>query len=236
MAIAERASQRATNSTPSGAATCDITLPLSVTAGDLITVKGGVWQTSLPTISVARQSGATIGAVTVKQGSSGAFYASGYGVPFLAYAVASGSGTLTLRVSTNVGSGNYYNICCDAFSGNAITLDVDGGESTGAAGTDPLDSITTLTSGALLISAVIAGGYADGWGVGSGYTKIADDIASTVQAYAAAFKIAGAPGAYTVDWDLVDNTRAWSMVSVALKETTAATIVRQAMHARRMRS
>lgn len=242
MAIAERSSgtQRGTNK-QGPVATCDIAFPGNVAAGSFITVKGAVWHTNFASITVAIVPGsstATIGTVGRLQCATGLFNAGGYGRTFIAYAPVLTAGTLTMRVSTDQASNNWYNVCCDEFTGSNIALDVDGGEShsAGASSVNLLDTITTLTANDLIIGVGMADADTGGWTPGASYTLIASDRFADYWPYGAEFRIVTSPTSYNVDFTLA-GPRPWNVISAAFKETAAAAgVPRQAMHARRMRS
>lgn len=223
MAIAEvgSGSQRATGSS-SGGGTADVVYPGNVTSGNFGIVCGGIWNTpNGPTVITTSKSAgtATIGSVTTVLGSTGITWSGGVGIPFISYFPITGTGSLTMNVQTELSS-DWMNIACDEFSGvHATPLDVDGGEFTFVGTTTPTDSITTLTANDLIVGVMLLGG-SETITVGSGYTQIAEDESSAIQAYNAQFRIVTSATSYNVEWTLSIGNGG-TIYNAAFKEAVA---------------
>lgn len=219
MSIAEVSGQRFANKA-NGVASLDFPFPNDVTAGSIVTLLGATWiGTGGPlTLSVAKLSGvATLSAFNVRNPVSG-FDWFGRGGTFIAYALVTGSGSLTLRATgSDIGT---INAVTDEFSGvNAASpLDVDGGELTfGPGATGVTDTITTGYDNSLILGAVAADGVGS-WIPGSGYTEIAEDLSGAYIPYSTAYRVAGVAGTYNVDWTWTLTTNVGSIVNVAIRE------------------
>lgn len=200
MAIAEIASQKNTIR-DSNVSTSQVALPNNVLLNSMIVLAGGYWNaTDDENVVVARNAGsssATIGTVGYILSPIGSFWSGGTGHGYIAYAMVTGAGSLTLDV-TYPNSGAYGVGCTDEFSGvNSTPLDVDGGEVSDAP--PPTMDITTLVDNALIIGVSIFTGTAD-LAPGGGYTQIDEYEPNDIQPYAAEFRIVTTPTTYTVDW------------------------------------
>lgn len=225
MAIAEvgSGSQRDTGSA-AGTGAADIVYPADVTSGNFGVIAGGIWNTGagIGSVTTAKNAGtATIGSVTTILGSTGTAWAGGTGKAFISYFPITGNGSLTMRVTTDIGS-DYINIAGDEFSGvNATPLDVDGGEATGTSD-GATDTITTVTANDLIVGAIVVNTAVVSFNPGTGYTQIGSDNTASIQSYAVEFRIVGGAATYNVDWGSFGGSDSWAMVNAAFKETSVA--------------
>lgn len=187
----------------------------TVTAGNLITILGVSWNASgnssiAVTDTLSTPYTVLLGAGTPNGG--------GVGKEFIAYGIVPSSGACTVTVDPN-GTGNYINAIASEWTSDVttITLDVNGGESTGTS-TAPSDGLTTLTAGALVLGVMAGASVVSTIAEGSGYTLLAEDESPDRNNYSAEYKIAGAPGAQTVDWAL-SGSQGWSVLTAAFKDT-----------------
>lgn len=217
-AIAEVGAQKAVvHDSSVGAST--VAFPGNVTAGNLIILAGATANTfgGISSVVVAKSSGtATIGTVSQSFGATGVVLGGFTTKVYIAYAIVTGSGSLTLSITPDLGSGNYTNAVIDEFSGvSATPLDVDGGEATGnSAGAT--DTITTVTTNDLIVGVIAIGFNVASITDGSGYTNLDTDVTTAV--YDAMFRIVTTATTYNVDWTW-SGAQDWTIVNVAFKPT-----------------
>lgn len=207
------------------AATADCAFPGNVTSGNVIVVAGGLYNDvgTVGAITTAKTAGtATIGAVSTILSSTGVF--GGRMKAWISYALVTGTGSLTMRVSPDIASSNYMRVACDEFSGTNITLDVNGGEAVLASATPVSDTITTAAANALIVGVTVPDSSVASWTAGTGYTLIGSSLDSATQIYAAEFKIATTATAYAVDFAFTGGgTLNFSVVNAAFKEVAGDT-------------
>jgi hypothetical protein len=217
MAIAEvgSGSQRATIRGTNVASAAGV-FPANVVSGNLLLVTGVFWNAaSTATLSVSDTRSTSYTVLLSSTLTAGG----GFAKLYIAYGIAPSSGACTATVTPST-SGNYINGVVDEFSGvDASPLDVDGSESTGTS-TAPSDGLTTGTADALVVG-VMTMANVSGLSEGSGYTLLDEDETYSRQPYGAEFKIAGAAGAQTVNWTLINNL-AWRVYTASFKVAGAA--------------
>lgn len=222
-AITEVASQLNTVQA-NGWATQTVAFPNNVTAGNLVVFIGGFWNTTLITsVTCAKSSGtATVGSFTSLIGPTGTGWAGGTGIAAICYAVVTGTGSLTLVLSTNVGSGNTVSGTTDEFTGQdtSTPLDANGTENTGTSTSQSASVTTTLNNSLVLAVQVINGGDTINvtW---SGATQMFEDETSSFQPNNALFKVVGAAGAQTATWTTTGGDT-FSAIALAIREAGAA--------------
>lgn len=207
-------SQRLKCNLDGGATSVTCAFPGSVTSGNLLIVAGTIWS--------ATSSGAT--AVTVT-GCSTSFSTAFLGATllttsgyrnFIVWGLAGTSGACTLTIDGN-GTNDWLSFGIDEFAvsgGNTVALDVDGGSSN-SSGTNPNDSITTLTANALIVAALSHLGADTTIAPGASHTAISEQEVDAW--HGAEFRIATTATSYSVNWTL-GASREWSVYTLAFKE------------------
>jgi hypothetical protein len=222
MAIAEvgSGSQRANNGSEGPVdAFSGVAYPANVTAGNLLLVTAGIWQTGSGPASVS---------VTDTRGTSytvllftGLGYAGGTAKSMIAYGIAPSSGANTVTVDPS-STGNWGQVYIDEFSGvHATPLDADGGQSTGS-GFSPSDGITTLSDGALVVGVGVWDGIAT-FTAGGGATLIGQETDGN-QPGAVQFLVEGAAGAKTSSGSL-STPRGWAFATASFAAAGGAPVI-----------
>lgn len=168
----------------------------NVTAGNLLTCSGSVWNGSEVTSITITDSVGTSWTVILSTSVSG-------GYPhktWIAYGIAGGSGPNTLTIDPN-GSGRYSSHGCAEWSGpHATPLDVDGGTSTGSS-TSASDDITTTDPDALVLEVMSqgsGGNHSLTADTGGGWTMLTENENAGNAPYATQYQIfSGSAGAKT---------------------------------------
>jgi hypothetical protein len=193
--------------------TCTIDVTVT-TAGDLIQISGGLWQSGGIASYTVTGGGATFSYFL------GPNLGTGY-KPFIAYAVAVTTGSVTFTVNganaDDWGSFSYHEFAVSA--GNTWALDVDGVGATGTS-TTPADSLTTLTANALILGVMTKNASATMTPTAN-YTEIGEEPSGTNLAHNAVYRIATTATSYTVDWTM-NNSVGWTVYTAAFKEIVSA--------------
>lgn len=198
MAIAEKASMRATGSLSGDSGT--LAYPNTVASGDFLVCAGAMWQSGGAPTTCVVTSTRTTGNWTVLLGT---IFDSTQRT-FLAYAFATSSGTCTVTVNPG-GSNADSTFSIDAFTGvHATPLDVDGGTTVtliASGGGTFSDSLTTATANALLLGVLTHSADTRTLTAGTNYTQIGEnENNSSTQCHHAEFRLVTTAQAYTVDW------------------------------------
>lgn len=186
--------------------------PANVTAGDLLVCLGRCWHSTTPhtSISVTDTRGTTYSVFFVDEAGSN-------DSQFIAYGIAPSSGANTVTVTPN-SLAETISLAIDEFSGVDTTtpLSVGGSTSTGAS-TTASDSLTTLTAGELVVGVMGHTGGAPT--ITPSNTQIGEqEDNNTQEAFAAAFRIAGATGSYSISWT-IGSSVTWTATTLSFKET-----------------
>lgn len=199
-------SQRATKFVAASDSTT-LAFPANVVANNLLVVAGSAFAATQPTSIVVSDS---------LSSSYTVLYASGTRA-FIAYALAASSGACTVTVNPQ-GTSADFSFSIDEFNANnAISLDVDGGVSSGTS-TTPADDILTVTANDLLIGIMNHDSVDQILTPGTNYTQIGESEDNTGQeAHNAEFRIVTTATTYTVDWT-VGASVAWNARTAAFKE------------------
>lgn len=207
-------SQRAT--TEGGAFdTLQLAYPGNVTSGNLLSVTGATWTSAdSHTVAVSNTRSTSYTVVSPVDGPD-KFQ------DLIAYGFAPSGGACTVTIDPNA-AGAYGSFSIDEFSGgdSGTPLDVDGGSSQGTS-TSPSDGITTTTDGALILGTMVHAGGTTSITPGANYTQIGEIESASNTPHSGVFRIAGAAGAYTVDWTLGASS-AWLVRTIALRAAAGA--------------
>ena len=184
--------------------------PANVGNGNFLICAGRAYAGTAPTInSVAttRSANLTIIQAAVNANSTA----------WIAYGPATSAGACTVTVTCSAASYISYGI--DEFAGqHATPFSVNGGSSTGT-GTAASDGLTTLTSGELIIGVV---GHTNGTvTITPTQTQIGEaENASQYEMFNTSFQIAGAAGAYTMNWTMGASV-GWEAITASFKEASS---------------
>lgn len=225
MAWAELTGQRAVGKNDTEGASFDLAYPGDVTAGSLICIGGGVWDTEglVTLVDVTKQSGSAILDTITNNTSPAVSSSPGATNAYLSWARVIQSGSLIVRATPD--SSSYINIAVTEFTGgDSSPLDVNGGGMKDeVANTTFLDTITTLTPNDLIVGVVVLqhiGGVPVT--VGSGYIQIAEDETFTSSIFNMEYRIVTTPTTYDVNWSTSNTGCGYTIVNAAFKEAVAA--------------
>lgn len=200
-------SQRATARLAANTASLDCAFPSNVSSGNLLVVTGSASGSSSNPSSVTDTLGTSYTLIK-----SGTFGLPGTPQTFIAYGFAPSSGANTVTVTNAVSA--YIGYSIDEFSG-IDSFEVDGGASSGTS-TSPSDSLTTLSDGSLILSALYKSGTTPITPDGT-YTQIGEEEDDgTYIGHSAIFKIGGTAGSESADWTL-GASQGWIAQTVAFK-------------------
>lgn len=205
-------SQRFTLTALNGGDTQNGAFPGNVTANNLLVVGGAYWTgTAITFVNVTDTRGTSYTTVLGTQ-------VAGWR-PYIAYGIAPSSGANTVTIDPD-GATVYGSSAIDEFSGvnTGTPVDASAQVATGNS-TSPLVSITTATSGALIVGSFSGENVTPGSGVapGASYTQIGElEDSSGTWDFNLEFQLATTAQAYNVDWSKVVSAN-WSVVAIAFK-------------------
>lgn len=193
----------------------------NVTAGNLLTCSGAVWNGSeVTSITITDTLGSTWTVILSTNVSGGAPHKT-----WIGYAIAPSSGANTVTIDPN-GGGRYSSHGVAEWSGpHATPLDVDGGTSTGSS-TSASDGITTTDPDALVIEVMSqgsGGNHSLTADTGGGWTMLTENENAGNAPYATQYQIfSGSAGAKTATITIGASV-AWVAQTVSFKPAGAAT-------------
>ena len=216
MAFSEVASRKATTEFE-GVDSATLAFGGNVTSGNLLVVSGNSWTDPVAASYSISDTRST--SYTTYNGTTRGTFAKG----FLSWGLASSSGACTVTVNP-AGGTSWGSFSINEYTAGAtISLDVNGGESTGSS-TSPSDGLTTTASAGL-----IAGGlnfdpdphYPGSVTItpGGSYTQVGEIQSCLNAPHSLVHRITSSGAAYTVDWTL-GTSGTWSALTAAWKETS----------------
>ncbi|NGZ94943.1 MAG: hypothetical protein CV089_02210 [Nitrospira sp. WS110] len=212
MAFSEVSGRKATSSA-GGTSYLDIAFAGSVTSGNLLSCVTGAWDPGTFTITSNRSNAFTSYTKACLSGSVQVCNA---------YALATSSGSCTVRVDTS--KTFYGSVSVDEFQADAtIEFDVDGGGNAGNS-TTASDALTTTGSAGLLIGGVSGGEsyYPNAWTITpeATYTQFGELESALNAPHNAIYKVVSS-GSHTPQWTVA--TGHWAAYALAFKEAASGT-------------